>query len=142
MAAEKKLLVLAFDVETTGNALPVCPLGIHGEQKRGDALISVGWAGGRLVDGKKLDILVQPQRLDLDLKKPKDTTWEEHWKEQGWSEETYRRFWSHRLRTLDDMQQSTSSFAAAAHLLNRELAELEETYQIVPIIDAVGFDAT
>lgn len=142
MAAKKELLVLAFDVETTGNVLPVCPHGIHGDQKRGDALISVGWAGGRLLDGTKLEILVQPQRLDIDLKKPKEATWEDYWGDQGWSEETYRRFWSHRLRTLEDMQQSASSFAAAAHLLNRELAELEERYQIVPIVDAVGFDAS
>lgn len=142
----KQLLVLAFDVEATGDVLPVCPLGVHPEGGRGDAMISVGWAGGRLAAGPaaslpKLEILVEPQRIDINLQKPKDVSWEDYWKTSGWSIDTFRRFWSHRLNTLDSMQQNTSSFALSAHLLNRELAALEEKYEIIPIVDAVGFDA-
>jgi len=76
------------------------------------------------------------------LRKPPGALWADYWKEMGWSQGAYRGFWSARLNTLDEMQKNTTSFAVAAHSLNRELAELEETYEIAPIVDAVGFDAT
>jgi hypothetical protein len=148
MASRKPHIVLAFDVETTGGVLPVCPLGVHALEKsrppRGDALVSIGWAGGRLKKGKggvKVDLLAPPKRLDIDLKKPPMRSWESHWKAMGWSEVTYRKFWASRLETLEAMQASTTSFVTAAHLLNKELKGLEDQYEIIPIVDAVGYDA-
>lgn len=137
MAAPKPHLVLAFDVETTGERLPVCPLGLHLTEPRGDALISVGWAGGRLSLEKRLEILVEPDRLDIDLRKPPETSWKDYWAEMGWSEETFRGFWSGRLRTLDEMQAKTVSLALAAHSLNRELAALEQQYTVTPLVDSI-----
>lgn len=155
-ADKRPLLVVAFDVETTGDRLPVClrpPAAASAAALDadaagwGDALISVGWAGGRLTAAEPLakpevELLVEPRRLDIDLGKPSGVTWEEYWKTRGWSETTFRRFWSGRLSVLDGMQQTTTSLRVASHLLNRELAQLEEKYELVPIVDAVGFDAS
>jgi len=142
--APKSKIALAFDVETTGNILPVCPLGVHDPDSlaRGDALISVGWAGGRLAGNPpRIEYLAGPARLDIDLQKPKSSSWKDYWAEKGWSGGTFSAFWAERLPLLSATQGSdASSHASAALRLNETLEALEKKYEVVPIVDAVGFD--
>lgn len=118
-------LVLAIDIETTGRRFGR------------DEILAVGWAGGVSVSPGKIQVRVEPRRFGFDVRKPSGASWAEHWKARGWSAWN---FWGDRTELLDELQRGALPPAEALEQIDRALGELESRFELVPVVDAVGYD--
>jgi len=123
---KKKMLLVTFDIETTGSNQFTNPC------------FAVGYCVGKIETDKPASI-VKTGKWTLDLGKPSDKSWKEFWTEQGWEARRYDNFWSENTGVLDHLMQSGEHLPnerALAQAISQLLGELERDY----VDFAVGFD--
>ena len=132
--AAKKIVYVAFDIETTGQRLAAparCP------SVGKDEMFAIGWAASTGARGQ----------IALNLRKPADTSWRDWWKARGWEMRCYDEFWCHHEDKLDKLQDpkflpvyetNTEMMEALASVL---LVIEEGADEVIPLVDTAFFDA-
>ncbi len=88
MNKKEEIAYIAFDIETTGQYI-VSPDG------DGDCMFAIGWA---------IHPTGESGQVAINMKKPKDVSWEKWWEENNWEMLCWEEFWCKHEKKLDWMQ--------------------------------------
>ncbi len=131
MASQRKrICYISIDIETTGADM------------RRDQLFAIAIAYADSSAKNKSQI--RSWKAILNLGKPKDCSWEDFWKVQGFEQRCYDEFWSKNEDMLNSLQRQATIHTDMRDLIaafNEKLKEIEEEFdETVIVIDCICFD--
>ena len=115
---------IAIDIETTGKNFFT------------NVLFAIGIAWGDASG-------IQTCKIVVDLEKPPERSWEEHWQERQWEPRCWNEFWSKNVEALDALQKNDRliKIDELSRVFNAQLSAIEELFdKTVLVFDAIAFD--